>query len=80
MQVSLKLVLMFQSTMNPECISTKVVSTDTNITMDSTNQLIKSVYEDGYWWVVISDELWETAELMEYFDGYPIYGTWTKKS
>jgi hypothetical protein len=35
--------------------------------------MIKSIFEDGYWWVEIPDDLWETVEVTDYRNGYPIY-------
>lgn len=41
--------------------------------MPTEQVLIESVFEDGYWWVVIPDELWETATITDYNWGYPRY-------
>ena len=33
---------------------------------------IKSIYEDGYWWVEIPDELWEKRQYATYYAGMDI--------
>lgn len=35
--------------------------------------MISSVYENGYWWVIIPDELWNNKELLDYYEGIPLY-------
>jgi hypothetical protein len=34
--------------------------------------MIKSIFEDGYWWIEIPDELWELATFIEYSFGYQV--------
>ena len=33
---------------------------------------IKSIYEDGYWWVEIPDELWEKRQYATYYAGMDV--------
>jgi hypothetical protein len=47
------------------------VSTDTNTTTDSTNQLIRTV--DNGRAVEFEEGVWENAEFIDYDSGYPIY-------
>lgn len=38
-----------------------------------TFQMIRSVYEDGFWWVEIPDDLWKAKEMYDWVEGIPIY-------
>lgn len=31
------------------------------------------IYENGYWWIEIPDEVWAEAEFLEYIEGIPYY-------
>lgn len=50
--------------------------------MHSEERIIRSVFEDGYSWVEIPDEVWYRATLMTYVNGmdidYPARTTWRR--
>jgi hypothetical protein len=48
---------------------TKVVGIFYKLILLEWRDMIQTVYEDGYSWVEIPDELWKNAEFFTYFNG-----------
>ena len=35
--------------------------------------MIVSEFDGTFWWVIVEDELWEHAQVRDYYEGIPIY-------
>ena len=35
--------------------------------------MIVSEFDGTFWWVIVEDTLWKHAQVMDYYEGIPIY-------